>query len=402
MSNSPTPARPGPRPISLHMAMATWTWSGSAAALPLAQSGSMPWMPKLAAEAARLTEALRTADTTRLAAAVQEETTARTTALVAAIETYRTHPYTRDVIDPEPIRQIGAAALRDYGGDGAPTLFVPSLVNRAYILDLSRRRSLLRWLSASGVHPYLLDWGTPGAEEKAFAIADYVAGPLKATLSTVCEQQGGPIHLVGYCMGGNLALAAARLYPEYVRSLALLATPWDFHAEPNNAAGLLARDGPVDQTVSTLGELPVDLLQAFFASVDPLLAARKFRAFAAMAADDPAREDFVALEDWLNDGVPLAGPVARECFVDWYGANLPGLGAWSVAGKSIDPATLRCPAFVVLPDNDRLVPPGSARALADALPNPKMHAPAAGHIGMVVGRKAEQALWAPLRDWLIG
>jgi len=46
------------------------------------------------------------------------------------------------------------------------------------------------------------------------------------------------------------------------------------------------------------------------------------------------------------------------------------------------------------------VPPGSARALAEALPNPKIHSPVAGHIGMVVGRNAETALWEPLRDWL--
>ena len=36
--------------------------------------------------------------------------------------------------------------------------------------------------------------------------------------------------------------------------------------------------------------------------------------------------DFVALEDWLNDGVPLALPVARECLGGWYGDNVPGRG----------------------------------------------------------------------------
>jgi polyhydroxyalkanoate synthase subunit PhaC len=394
--------RLGPRPISLHMAMAMWTWTGSLAALPLVQSGSMQWMPKLAAEAARLTATLRETEPPALAAAVKEEAAARAATLVEAIDAYRAHPYSRDVVDPEAMMALGAATLRDYGGDGPPTLFVPSLVNRAYILDLSQRRSLLRWLSARGVHPYLLDWGTPGADEKAFSIVDYIDGPLKASLATVCERHGGPINLVGYCMGGNLALAAALRYPEYVGALALLATPWDFHAERSTAAGLLSPGGPVEQTIAAMGSLPVDLLQAFFASLDPLLAARKFRAFGALAADDPAREDFVALEDWLNDGVPLAGPVARECFVDWYGENLPGQGAWAVAETLVDPGALQCPAFVVLPDNDRLVPPGSARALADQLPDPTIHAPVAGHIGMVVGRKAEAGLWAPLRDWLIG
>jgi len=136
MSSFQTLARQGPRPVSLHMAMAMWTWTGSVAALPLAQKALMPWMPKLGAEAARLTAALETADPTALASAVQEEAGDRATAFLGAIEAYRAHPYTRDVVDPAPIMEVGAAALRDYGGNGPAALFVPSLVNRAYILDL--------------------------------------------------------------------------------------------------------------------------------------------------------------------------------------------------------------------------------------------------------------------------
>ena len=398
---SPTDTvRPGPRPVSLHMALAMWTWTGSLGALPFAQSGSLPWMPELAVDAERLTAELRKADPAALAAAVAEEAGARAGNLLRAIEDYRHHPYRRDLDDPRPVAAFGAAALRDYGGDGVPALFVPSLVNRGYILDLSRRRSLLRWLAEAGVRPYLLDWGTPGAAERTFDITAYVTGPLQASLRTLVDRHGGPVHLVGYCMGGNLALAAALLYPECVRGLSLLATPWDFHAERGASAWFLEENGPVAQTVDMLGELPVDLLQTFFASLDPLLAARKFRAFAALPADSPERADFVALEDWLNDGVPLAGPVARECFVAWYGRNEPARGAWRVAGRAMDPAEIGCPTYVVLPDNDRIVPPGSARALAAALPAPTVHAPAAGHIGMVVGRRAETALWAPLRAWL--
>ena len=394
--------RQGPRPLSLHMALAMWAWTGSLSALPLAQRGLLRWMPTLSADAARLIPALEAADPQTLAHAVAAEATDRAAVLTQAIEAYRSHPYRRDVVDPEPLARFGAAALRDYGGTGAPTLFVPSLVNRAYILDLSRRRSLLRWLGGAGTHPYLLDWGDPGAAEKAFSVGDYVAGPLQAALAALCDRHGGPVHLVGYCMGGNLALAAALLYPHHVRTLALLATPWDFHAERGSAAWLLEPGGAIDQTVAALGELPVDLLQAFFASFDPLLAARKFRAFAAMPPDSAAAEDFVALEDWLNDGVPLAGPVARECFVRWYGDNEPGTGRWTVAGTRIDPARLACPAFVVLPGDDRIVPPRSASALAAALPSPRVHAPAAGHVGMVVGGAAGAALWAPLQDWLTG
>src|SRR3546814_10267711 len=47
--------------------------------------------------------------------------------------------------------------------------------------------------------------------------------------------------------------------------------------------------------------------------LDPQLVVRKFLAFGRLDAASRKAEEFVALEDWLNDGVPLAAPVAREC-----------------------------------------------------------------------------------------
>ena len=95
----------------------------------------------------------------------------------------------------------------------------------------------------------------------------------------------------------------------------------------------------------------------FFAGLDPLQVVRKFVAFGDMEADSPRAEIFVAVEDWLNDGVPLAAPVARECLAGWYGANTPGRGDWRVAGEAVQPSTLDLPTLVVLPDQDRIVPP---------------------------------------------
>jgi len=112
--------------------------------------------------------------------------------------------------------------------------------------------------------------------------------------------------------------------------------------------------------------------------------------------------DFVALEDWLNDGVPLAAPVARETLGGWYGANTPGRGAWRVAGAVVDPARVTMPTFVAVPGRDRIVPPASALPLARLIPGAVLHQPTAGHIGMTVGPQAQAALWSPLLDWLRG
>ncbi|HUZ64337.1 MAG TPA: alpha/beta hydrolase, partial [Acetobacteraceae bacterium] len=110
---------------------------------------------------------------------------------------------------------------------------------------------------------------------------------------------------------------------------------------------------------------------------------------------------FVALEDWLNDGIPLAAPVARACLRDWYGANDPARGAWRVAGLPVEPAAFDRPAFVAVPGKDRIVPPESALPLAGLIPGAVLHQPKAGHIGMVAGGTAEAALWRPVAEWVL-
>jgi poly(3-hydroxyalkanoate) synthetase len=144
-------------------------------------------------------------------------------------------------------------------------------------------------------------------------------------------------------------------------------------------------------------------LQSFFLALDPQGVIRKFERFGDLAPDDPRAALFVAVEDWLNDGVPVAGPVAQECLLRWYGANHPGRGRWRVGDVRVRPDRLRLPSFLALPTRDRIVPSPSAAALTALtarLPEPTVIRPAAGHIGMVVGDRGPQELWAPLTAWL--
>src|SRR6185437_4308257 len=131
-----------------------------------------------------------------------------------------------------------------------------------------------------------------------------------------------------------------------------------------------------------------------FTTADPLVALRKFSRFAALAEGREARH-FVAVEDWLNDGVPLALPVARECLAGWYGADRPARNLWRIAGRPVLPHRIEQPALVVVPGQDHIVPPASAEALALALPAAERLVPPLGHIGMIVGRRAPDEVWQP-------
>jgi polyhydroxyalkanoate synthase subunit PhaC len=400
--------RLGPRPLAFHLASALSALGGSMVALPSSLAGKIPSDTGWGAEANEFAQALTDLAAEELFPAAGKEAVNRLQIMLGGIEAYRQHPYVRDVIDPPAIWQQGSTRLLDYGAvdgatkNGMPVLFVPSLVNKGYVLDISTRRSMLRWLAARGVRPLLVDWGTPGDAEKGYSLDDYIAGRLEATLDVATRLAGKPVPVVGYCLGGDLALALALRRQSDVSSLTLMATPWDFYGGSGMHNKLFAAVAEsIDSVINGFGELPIDILQTFFASLDPALGLRKFRTFASL---DPASEkaaDFVALEDWLNDGIPLVQEVARECLIRWYRDNTPFKGEWAVAGDIVDPRELNVPTLIAAPASDRIVPLEAASPLAELIPGAKLISPPSGHIGMVVSSRAPDGLWKDLLEWLL-
>lgn len=284
------------------------------------------------------------------------------------------------------VASVHGAALRDYGGQGAPVLFVPSLINPPNVLDMGDR-SLLRWLAGQGRRVLLLDWGWPCADRRDMS----VAGHVEEILLPLMRGLDQPAILVGYCLGGTMALAAAQLGP--ARGVAAIAAPWHFSGFPDEArtrlAALWAQSQPA---VAALGLLPMEVLQCAFWSLDPARTVAKFEAFAALEGAEA--QTFVRLEDWANDGPPLSEAAAREMFEGLFAADLPGSGRWHVAGARIDPESLEIPLLGIVSTTDRIVPAESALGAGERLDL------ALGHVGMVVGRHAPHRLWEPLAAWL--
>jgi polyhydroxyalkanoate synthase len=321
---------------------------------------------------------------------------------VDGLKRYWRYPRRARTLSDEVVWSSGSARLLARGPvDGAPLLLIPSLVNRARVLDLLPGRSLIEALAAGGCRTLLLDWGEPSPTELGFGLEDHVARRLEPALAEAWRLTGRRPVVLGYCMGGLLALALAARARRQMAGLALLATPWDFAAARNQqplppavAASLLGG------IVASHGHVPANMLDWSFGALDPAQVVTKYAAFSRSDATTLQARAFVAIEDWLADGVALAGPVARECLLDWYVANRPARGTWRVGGRPIRPDRLNLPTLVAVPSHDRIVPEASAMPLARALPGATILRPASGHVGMVVGSRARDELWRPLLHWL--
>ncbi|HEX6374730.1 MAG TPA: alpha/beta hydrolase [Allosphingosinicella sp.] len=286
---------------------------------------------------------------------------------------------------PPAVAERLGAKVRDYGGAGPPVLFVPSLINPPSILDLPER-SLLRWLAAEGgVRPLLLDWGWEVEARASLGVAGHVEQLLLPLIDTLGERPA----LAGYCLGGTMALAAAAAGG--APAVAAIAAPWHFSGFPDEARTMLAQLWAGAEPASrALGCLPMEVLQSAFWSLDPGRTVAKFEAFADMAEGSAEARAFVTLEDWANDGPPLPYEAARELFEDLFGADMTGRGKWRLA----DPGALPCPFLDIVSTSDRIVPAASASGAGERLEL------AQGHVGMVVGGRAREALWEPLARWL--
>jgi poly[(R)-3-hydroxyalkanoate] polymerase subunit PhaC len=408
MSEASTPLfqRVGPRPLGLHIGLANFACMSSVAALPLAREGMLPWISELQSDADKNQADLSRFDLTALVQAMGAVSRENMQSMLSGIGKYHNHPYRRDVLDAPVVWQLGAVTLQDFGENlpkEAPVaLLVPSLVNRAYILNLKKDRSFVMALSEAGIRPLLLDWGAPDGVTGQFDLDDYLLHVISPAIHFAhTEFRKAPLHLAGYCMGGTLATAAAEIDQDKLTSLIAIAAPWNFHEGLGTAAKqLLADKSSWQAIIDAFGQMPVDVLQSFFAALDPNLCLQKFAMFNQMDPSSSRAENFVALEDWLNDGTALAGKAAMSCFSDWYGDNKPFLGEWLVNGRNVCPKNITIPSMIAVPKSDKIVPPASALALADQLPNVTVVTPPSGHIGMMVGSSAAEGLWADVIRWI--
>lgn len=394
--------RQGPRPLPLHLSLAATAYLASNTVSPSSNFGWPISKGPLAERALALAAEAASLDPARLAEAIGREGHRRYGRFLDGVLAYRRHPYRRNLADPPALWREGSTRLLDYTPKGGvPVLVVPSLVNRSYVLDLMPERSLLRAWAAQGLRPLLVDWGRPGEAERGFDLTDYILRLERALDAAARVAKGHRPVAVGYCMGGLLALALALRRTADLAGLVLLATPWDFHAERVEEARRVGAIGAALMPfIEAWGEMPLDLLQAFFAFVDPVQVPRKFLGFAGLDPGSSRTRLFVALEDWLNDGVPLTTGVARDCLIGWYGDNRPGRGVWRVAGEAVRPERLNLSTLTVVPGVDRIVPPRAAIALAERIRGAERLDPEAGHIGMVVGSGCDRLMWEPVRRWI--
>jgi len=287
-----------------------------------------------------------------------------------------------------------------------PLVFIYALVNRPYILDLKKGRSVVANFVEAGFDTYLVDWGIPTTADRHLTVDDYINGYMVNVLDFLRERTGADqVNILGYCMGGTMSSMFTALHPDPVKNLILLAAPIDFA----NNDGLLnlwtrSENFDVDKFVDAFGNCPPEFLQMSFLLLRPVgnLLEKPINFFEHMH-EDKFLEDFLTTESWLNDNIPVPGEVYREFVKYLYQKNLLSQNRMPVGKRIVNLQNITCPVLNIMAGKDDLVPCSQGMPFTDLVGSRDRKTillDGSGHIGLAIGGRAQKEVWPQACEWL--
>jgi len=288
-----------------------------------------------------------------------------------------------------------------------PILLVYALINRPYVLDLIPGNSLVEYLVNQGFDVYLLDWGIAGDEDVHLTfdhyILDYI---LRAVKKMLKHAQAEEFTLFGFCMGGTMSAMYATLFPgKPLRNLILLTTPIDFTPRTMGLYGLWTSEeyfNP-DLLVEALGNVPGEIVDTGNRMAKPLT--NYIGTYVTMwdrILEDKPMQTWLAMNKWVNDGVPFVGDAFRQWMREFYQQNKLVKGEIKLRGRRVDLKNITCSVLNIAGKRDHICTLPQSEALMSLIgsQDKEFFVLDAGHVGLVTGSDAKKNLWPKIKGWL--
>jgi polyhydroxyalkanoate synthase subunit PhaC len=285
-----------------------------------------------------------------------------------------------------------------------PVVIVTSLVSRSYILDLLPGSSSVEYLRDHGFDVFMVDWGIPDELDAGNSFETYVDEYLPRALAAVRRESGAEdVTLVGYCLGGVLALLYAAGHDAPVRNLALLATPLDNTAMGPMVAALLEGRLEPEELIDDTGNVPADVLYSGFFMLAPTTVVAQNATLLQHLWDDEFVKGFQAVGQWTRDQVPFPGAAFRQVVHDLVRGNALMQGRWRLGGRAIDFTATDAAVLNVMAANDRVVPRAASLPVGDLVGRPERREQLivpGGHATFGTGRSAFKHTLPSLAEWI--
>ncbi len=240
-----------------------------------------------------------------------------------------------------------------------PVMIVPAWIMKYYILDLSPRNSLVKYLVDQGHTVFMVSWKNPDESDRDVGMDDYLNLGLNAALDAVTAiMPQRKVHAVGYCIGGTLlsigAAALARARDERIATISLFAAQTDF-SEPG-------------ELMFFINPAQLAMLEASMHRKGVLESKQMGGAFALLRSQDLVwqpivdnylkgqRAPMIDLMAWNADGTRMPWRMHSEYLYRLYLDNELATNRFPVNGQLVRLSDIRAPMFVVGTETDHVAP----------------------------------------------
>ncbi len=288
-----------------------------------------------------------------------------------------------------------------------PLLLVFALMSRPYILDLRPGHSFVEYMVKSGYDLYLLDWGSPGPEDKNLKFDDYTLEYMpRAIRKMKAVSEVEEFSMLGWCIGAILTTIYSSLRPDDgLRNLILLTAPLDFSNKENItfARWTDERYFDVDKLLAAFGNMPAEMIDYGARALKPVENyIVNYLKLWDNIENPQVIEAWRAMNTWVTDNIPMAGGVFRQLIVDLYRNDRLMRGEMMIRGERVDLSRLRANLLTVIAEGDHITPPCQSKAIMTKVSSKdkELYSVPGGHIGIMAGSGANKRTWPKIDGWL--
>lgn len=297
-----------------------------------------------------------------------------------------------------------------------PLVLVPPLGVTTETFDLLPQRSLVKYMAARGFKTYLIDWGKPKKQHAHLGMQDYADVMMSQALAEVRRHSGSEeVSLMGWCMGGLISLLYMGITEDpKVKNLITVASPIDLRggglatgvAQALNVPAQLIRrytDFRLHLLDPSALSAPPWLTTLAFKLTDPLSSVTTYWDLVTRLWDREFVESYSTTSDYLNNMLLYPGGVVQDMAVKVAVDNKLASGEIDIGDKLARLDRIQCSMLVFAGETDTLVPPSIAERIMDivASSDKAFYVVPGGHMGVILGSRAQDAVWSEAADWLI-
>ncbi|MEU7628499.1 alpha/beta fold hydrolase [Nocardia sp. NPDC049220] len=293
--------------------------------------------------------------------------------------------------------------------DGSAVLLVPPLAAPATCFDLRPDQSLARFLLATGRHPYVIDYGEITFDDRRMGFEDWIDDILpEAVLRVSADRAGRPVDLVGWSIGGTLALLAAAAHAELpIRSITAVGSPLDYDEMTGipqlRKVAKLTGGLVTSMVIRAAGGVPAPLTRIGYkiTALDRELTRPWFVASNITRTETLARME--AVDRFMAEMPGYPGRFYGQLWGRLILNNDIGRGIVRLGARRIELAKVTAPVLLVGGPDDVITPAAAVRAGTRTLDGSAMvryETAPGGHLGILAGPAARDTTWSYLDKFL--